>query len=120
MAARRSKAKSSTLFVDKKGLLMDAIVHGADLQGRDDGVLLMATFFGVKLYADAGYPGPKLQQGLARVCRAVNVELVRRCDIGKFVVLPKRWDRTASDGCPKTWNASTVTRWRACNGHQCG
>jgi hypothetical protein len=56
----------------------------------------MATLFGLypfllKLYADGGYQGPKFQQGLARVCREVNVEIVRRCDAGKFVVLPKRW-----------------------------
>ena len=80
---------------------MNAIVHAADIQDRDGGVLLMATLFGLypfllKLYADAGYGGPKFRVGLARVCRAVNVEIVRRCDTGKFVVLPKRWivDRT--------------------------
>ena len=56
----------------------------------------MATLFGMspfllKLYADAGYGGPKFRQGMARVCREVDVEIVRRCDAGKFVVLPKRW-----------------------------
>ncbi len=75
---------------------MEAIIHAADIQDRDGGVLLMASLFGMypfllKLYADAGYQGPKFQTGLARVCRAVNVEIVRRCDSGKFVVLPKRW-----------------------------
>ncbi len=75
---------------------MDAIVHAADLQDRDGGVLLMATLFGLypfllKLYAAAGYQGPKFQRGLARVCRDVNVEIVRRCDAGTFAVLPKRW-----------------------------
>ena len=75
---------------------MQAVVHAADIQDRDGGVLLMATLFGLypfllKLYADAGYQGPKFQQGLLQVCRAVNVEIVRRCDSGKFVVLPKRW-----------------------------
>lgn len=40
--------------------LMHAIVHGADIQDRDGGVLLMATLFGLypfllKLYADGGY-----------------------------------------------------------------
>ena len=75
---------------------MAALVHAADIQDRDGGVLLMATLFGMypfllQLYADAGYQGPKFQQGLARVCRAVNTEIVRRCDTGKFVVLPKRW-----------------------------
>jgi transposase len=75
---------------------MEALVHAADIQDRDGGVLLMATLFGMypfllKLYADAGYQGSKFQHGLARICRAVNVEIVRRCDTGKFVVLPKRW-----------------------------
>ena len=100
---------------------MNALVHAADIQDRDGGVLLMATLFGLypfplKLYADAGYQGPKFQQGLARVCRKVNVEIVRRCDTGKFVVLPKRWlvERTIAwlNRCrrlSKIGNASTKT-----------
>ena len=77
---------------------MHAVVHAADIQDRDGGVLLMATLFGLypfllKLYADSGYTGPKFKQGLARVCRLVNIEVVKRSDAaaGKFVVLPKRW-----------------------------
>ncbi|GGF05066.1 hypothetical protein GCM10011611_08150 [Aliidongia dinghuensis] len=75
---------------------MQAIVHAADIQDRDGGVLLMSSLFGLfpfllKLYADSGYHGPKFQQGLARVCRQINVEIVKRSDAGKFVVLPKRW-----------------------------
>jgi transposase len=75
---------------------MAAIVHAADIQDRDGGVLLMASLFGMypfllKLYADGGYQGAKFQQALKRVCRQVNLEIVRRCDHGKFVVLPKRW-----------------------------
>jgi transposase len=55
----------------------------------------MSTLFGaypflLKLYADSGYQGPKFQQGLKLVCRKVNVEIVKRSDTGKFVVLPKR------------------------------
>ena len=75
---------------------MHAIVHAADIQDRDGGVLLMASLFGMylfllKLYADSGYTGPKFRQALARVCRQVNVEIVKRSDAGRFVVLPKRW-----------------------------
>jgi transposase len=75
---------------------MQSIVHAADIQDRDGGVLLMASLFGMfpfllKLYADNGYQGPKFQQGLSRACRQVNVEIVKRSDVGKFVVLPKRW-----------------------------
>jgi len=59
-------------------------------------VLLMATLFGLhpfllRLYADSGYQGPKFQHGLKQVYRAINVEIVKRSDVGKFVVLPKRW-----------------------------
>jgi transposase len=116
------------LAVDTEGLLMQAVVHSAGVQDRDGGVLLMATLFGLypfllKLYADGGYQGPKFQQGLARVCRAVNVEIVRRCDDGKFVVLPKRWivERTIAwlNRCrrlAKDWecfnsNALAFLRW---------
>jgi transposase len=75
---------------------MQAIVHAADIQDRDGGVLLMSALFGLypfllKLYADSGYQGPKFRDGLARVCAQVNVEIVKRSDVGKFVVLPKRW-----------------------------
>jgi transposase len=107
---------------------MEALVHAADIQDRDGGVTLMASLFGLypfllKLYADGGYQGPKFQQGLARVCGAVNIEIVKRCDTGKFVVLPKRWivERTIAwlNRCrrlSKDWecfnrNALAFLRW---------
>ena len=75
---------------------MQAIVHAADIQDRDGGVLLMGALFGLypfllKLYADSGYAGPQFQAGLRATCRQVSVEIVRRCDQQGFVVLPKRW-----------------------------
>ncbi len=92
-AHHRSLGRMDTVLVDTQGLLMDAIVHAAGIQDRDGSVLLMTTLFGLypfllKLYADAGYQGPTFQKGLARACRAVNVEIVRRCDTSKFVVSP--------------------------------
>ena len=56
----------------------------------------MSTMFGaypflLKLYADSGYQGSKFQDGLGAVCHQINVEIVKRSDAGKFVVLPKRW-----------------------------
>jgi transposase len=75
---------------------MQAIVHAADVQDRDGGVLLMGALFGLypfllKLYADSGYQGAKFRNGLTAVCAQVNVEIVKRSDVHKFVVLPKRW-----------------------------
>lgn len=76
--------------------MLCAIVHAADIQDRDGGILVMSSLFGLfpfllKLYADSGYQGAKFQRGLRRVCRQINVEIVKRSDVGKFVVLPKRW-----------------------------
>ena len=70
-----------------------AVVHAADIQDRDGGVLVMTTLFGLypfllKLYADGGYAGPKFRQGLAPICRQVNIEIVKRSDAAKFPVLP--------------------------------
>ena len=75
---------------------MHSIVHSAGVQDRDGGVLLMASLFGMfpfllKLYADSGYTGAKFKTGLSEACRQVNVEIVKRSDTAKFVVLPKHW-----------------------------
>jgi len=45
----------------------------------------------LKLYADSGYQEPKFLGELKKVCRKINVEIVKCSDVGKFVVLPKRW-----------------------------
>ncbi len=75
---------------------MQAVVHAADVQDRDGGVLLMGALFGLypfllKLYADSGYQGAKFRDGLGAACAHVNVEIVKRSDLHKFVVLPRRW-----------------------------
>ena len=76
---------------------MHAIVHGADIQDRDGGALLMATLFGafpflLKLYADGGYQGAAFQAAAQRTMAQVNVEIVKRSDgVRGFVILPKRW-----------------------------
>ena len=76
---------------------MHAIVHGADIQDRDGGALLMTTLFGafpflLKLYADGGYQGAEFQAAAQRTMAQVNVEIVKRSDgVRGFVILPKRW-----------------------------
>jgi transposase len=77
--------------------LLNAIVHAADIQDRDGGVVVMATLFGLfpflaKLYADGGYRGPEFQTALKALLPTIGVEIVKRSDKAKgFVVLPKRW-----------------------------
>src|SRR5215212_9626609 len=95
-AGKKVKGKKRHVLVDTQGLLMQAVIHAADVQDRDGGVLLMGALFGLypfplKLYADSGYQGPKFQAGLRVVCGQVNLEIVKRSDLRKFVVLPKRW-----------------------------
>jgi transposase len=77
--------------------MLHAIVHAADVQDRDGGVMLMATLFGLypfllKLYADGGYQGPGFQRAMKGIMAQMNVEIVKRSDRAKgFTVLPKRW-----------------------------
>ena len=127
-AGKKVNGKKRHVLVDTQGLLLHAVVHVADMQDRDVGVLLMSTLFGLflfllKLYADSGYQGPKFKAGLTRVCEQVNVEIVKRSDVGKFVILPKRWvvERTIAwlNRCrrlAKDWerlnrNGLTFLRW---------
>lgn len=44
-AGKKIKGKKRHVFVDTEGLLMQAIVHPADIQDWDDRVLVMATLF---------------------------------------------------------------------------
>jgi transposase len=76
---------------------MHALVHGAEVQDRDGGVLVMATLFGLypfllKLYADGGYQGEQFQGAVKKLISGLNIEIVKRSDQARgFVVLPKRW-----------------------------
>jgi transposase len=78
-------------------LLLHAIVHPADIQDRDGGVLLLSTLFGMypflaKLFADAGYQGPQFADTVAKLLPHLAIEIVKRSDQAKgFVVLPMRW-----------------------------
>lgn len=96
-AGKKIKGKKRHILVDTVGLLLHAIVHPADIQDRDGGVLVMATLFGMfpflkTLFADSGYQGPKFAKALAKVLPHLDVEIVKRSDrISGFVVLPKRW-----------------------------
>jgi transposase len=85
------------ILVDTQGLLMHAIVHAADIQDRDGGVLLLSTMFGLypfleKLFADGGYQGPVFRQALAAELPRLSVDIIKRSDTAKgFTILPRRW-----------------------------
>ena len=77
--------------------MLHAIVHAADIQDRDGGLLLLATLFGKfpflqTLVADSAYQGPIFADGLAEILPYLQTEIVKRPDHAKgFVQLPKRW-----------------------------
>jgi transposase len=76
---------------------MHAVVHAADIQDRDGGRLVLASMVGLypflqKLFADAGYQGPKFRDALAKELPRLSVDIVKRSDNAKgFNVLPRRW-----------------------------
>ena len=77
--------------------MLHAIVHPADIQDRDGGILLLATLFGMypflkKLFADGGYQGPEFHKALTKLLPQFETEIIKRSDQAKgFVVLPRRW-----------------------------
>jgi len=84
-------------------LLLHAIVHPADIQDRDGGILLLATLFGTypflkKLFADGGYQGAEFQKALAKILPYLETEIVKRSDHAKgFIVLPRPLGRRTDD-----------------------
>ena len=77
--------------------MLHAIVHPANIQDRDGGILLLATLFGMhpflkKLFADAAYQGPQFHKAMTTIRPGLEAEIVKRSDHVKgFVGLPKRW-----------------------------
>ena len=81
--------------LDTLGLLLSVAVHPASVQDRDGAgtVLRQARRwfpFVDRIFADGGYQGPKLAT-LAAATGAWSIEIVKRSDAHRFVVLPKRW-----------------------------
>jgi transposase len=103
-AGKKINGKKRHILVDTIGLLLHAIVHPADIQDRDGGVLVLRTLFGrfpflQKLFADGGYQGPIFRAAQKKALQGLETEIVKRSDAAKgFEVLPRRWvvERTFS------------------------
>ncbi len=86
-------------MTDTLGLVLEVHVHAADVQdpaGAKDWLLRLQTKHGrlKKIWADARYREliewvHNLRQG--RGHRRIELEIVAKTAVGKFVVLPKRW-----------------------------
>ena len=94
-AGKKIKGRKRHIATDTAGNLLDGLVLAADIQDRDgapnliercrDAYPMLGRFF-----ADAGYAVQKLADAIAHVDRLV-IEIVRRSDAHRFVVLPRRW-----------------------------
>lgn len=84
-------------MVDTQGLVLQTLVHPADVQDRDGGLTLLTglgkTFPKLKtLFADGAYQGPIFGQGVAALRTDLAVVIVKRPTGTKaFTVLPQRW-----------------------------
>ncbi|WP_092937920.1 IS5 family transposase [Rhizobium sp. 9140] len=96
-AGKKIKGKKRHILVDTVGLLLNALVHPADIQDRDGGALVLRTLFGrypflTKLFADGGYQGPIFAKAQKKARPGLNTEIVKRSDAAKgFEILPRRW-----------------------------
>jgi transposase len=76
--------------------LLSVVVLPADIQDRDGAAPVLdkrtrALFpFILRIFADAGYQGPRVALAAASTGSWV-VEIVKRKELNKFVVVPKRW-----------------------------
>ena len=83
--------------MDTVGRLLQVVVHPANIQDRDGGILVLASLFGrfpflAKLFADGGYQGPQFRDAVAAILPQLKVEIVKRSDQASgFQVLPRRW-----------------------------
>ena len=96
-AGKKIKGKKRHILVDTVGLLLHAIVHPADIQDRDGGVMVLSTLFGMfpflqKLFADGGYQGPQFANAVVKILPSLEIEIVKRSDAAVgFQIMPRRW-----------------------------
>jgi transposase len=75
---------------------LNVVVHPANVQDRDGARLVLDRRtrrlfpFIERIYADAAYQGPRMARTIART-GTWKLEIVKRNDLHRFVVLPKRW-----------------------------
>lgn len=96
-AGKKTDGKKRHILVDTIGLLLLAVVHPANIQDRDGGVLVLKALQTKfprlqKLFADGGYQGPLFKAAVKKIRRQLTIEIVKRSDKARgFNVLPRRW-----------------------------
>jgi putative transposase len=95
-AGKKVTGRKRHIVTDTNGLLVGAVVHGADIQDRDGAPLVLASIRVAfpwlrHIFADGGYAEDKLETALATMGKW-TMEIIKRSDTAKgFVLLPRRW-----------------------------
>ena len=94
-AGKKVLGRKRHVLTDTLGLLLGVVVHPANVQDRDGAEALLREArrsfpFLERIIGDAGYQGRKMEAAVART-GTWELEIIRRCDRHRFVVLPKRW-----------------------------
>lgn len=94
-AGKKIKGRKRHIVTDTAGNLLDGLVALADIQDRDGAPDLIERCWDAypslsRLFADGGYAGQKLEAAIAHLDR-LAIEIVKRSDARRFVVLPRRW-----------------------------
>src|ERR1700738_3415851 len=122
-AGKKIKGRKRHILVDTLGLLLNVVVHPADVQDRDGAFHLLGRArrlfpFIERIFADGGYAGRKMALTVWRT-GACRLQIVRRSDAAGFEVLPKRWivERTFAwirhnRRRAKHWSLRTLSRCR--------
>ena len=89
------KGRKRHILVDTLGLLLNVVVHPADIQDRDGAFHLLRRArrlfpFIERIFADGAYAGRKMAMTVWRT-GAWRLQIVKRSDAAGFEVLPKRW-----------------------------
>src|SRR5215208_7574458 len=92
---REHQWRKRHILVDTLGLLLNVVVHPADVQDRDGAFHLLRRArrlfpFIERIFADGAYAGRKMAMTVWRT-GAWNLQIVKRSDAAGFEVLPKRW-----------------------------
>lgn len=119
-AGKKIEGRQRHIVTDTLGNVLEGVVHGADVQDRGGAPGLIerpcdAHPTLIRLYADDGYAGQKLEAAVAHIDR-LTIEIIRRSDLAGFVTLPRRWvvERTVAwlNRCrrlAKNWEASIAS-----------
>ena len=86
-AGKKVKGRKRHMITDTLGLMLFTVIHAADIQDRDGAPEVLKTIRNRfpwlrHVFADGGYPGPKLRAAL-KGQGGCTVEIVKRSDTAK-------------------------------------